>query len=277
MKPDSDMNIPAEETVYLTRTVVFGREEPVYFVDESRGLRKLLVDDKGEIRNFPGICREDFWISQVSENALLPRIHYRTDFEKRENRWIMCWTIQPDGDYWRDSSGFGAGDDPEVVLYTYVDENGDFTAPFRIYELGGCCYSLDRFAHAHARYYETALEALKSGHMDENIDVLFPRLQGMDIRMGIRRIWEYYTLCTGDMAAQFWAHPELGGHLREAVRVLLQLEAPPEEIFGYPECRIVQGCMTLFASVTGEAVFSEVLDKFFRGKPDDVTRKMLSL
>jgi len=261
----------------LTQTVVFGKgDSSVAFVDESRGLRKLLVDAEGVIRNFPGICREDFWVRQVSPKALEPRVRYRTDFEQRGNKWIMRWTVQPDGDYWRDSSGFGAEDDEEVVLYTYVDGNGDFTGPFRLYELGDRCYSLDRFELAHGKYYEDALEALKLGSLEDHIDVLFPRLQGMGLRKGFWSVWEYYTLCNPELAAQYWSHPVLSAHLLETAGVLLQLGAPATELFGYPGNRIVQGCMTLFYTVTGEPVFQQVLDKFFGGEPDAFTKKRLS-
>lgn len=265
-----------EKAAYLTQTVVFGsRDSSVYFVDETRGLRKLLVDEKGEIQNFPGIHREAFWLQSYSAKTLPPRIRYRTDFEKRENRWLMRWTIQPDGDYWRDSSGFGGGNEEEIILYTFVDENGDFTAPFRIYQLGECCYSLDRFEQAHTRYYEGALAQLKSGKLEDHADVLFPRLRGMNLHRGLWRIWEYYTLCNQALAAAYWENPVLSRHLLEATRALLAQDAPATEIFGYPEHKIVQGCMTLFASVTAEPIFQQVLDKFFEGTPDPFTQKRL--
>lgn len=271
---------PAAHTtpVYLTETVVFGHgDSSVYFVDENRRIRKMLVDTTGGIQHFPGIIKENFWVKKVSANALTPRVRYRTSFEKRENKWIMLWTIQPDGDYWRDDDGFGAENEDEVVLYTYVDMNGDFTGPFRIYEIGERCYSLDRFEHAHANQYHSALQALKSGKMEKHVDVLFPRLYGMDLQMGIRSVWEYYTLCDRERAVAYWAHPVLSQHLLEATRALLQLDIPITQIVGYPEHRIVQACMTLFYSVSKEAVFKEVLDKFFEGKPDEFTVKRLSL
>ena len=136
------------ESPYLTETVVFGmhryrhagEDSTVYFVDENRQIRKKLVDVNGRILRFPGIIREEFWAKEVSANALQPQIRFRTSFEKREGKWIMLWQIQPDGRYWEDEDGFGAEKDLEVTLYTYVDENGDFTGPFQIYRLGSHCY-----------------------------------------------------------------------------------------------------------------------------------------
>lgn len=272
-KPAPPQTTPRQtEPVRLTQTVVFGHgDSSVYFVDENRGIQKMLVDTGGNIRNFPGILKEDFWVKEVSANSLLPKIRFRTSFEKRENKWIMLWTIQPDGDYWRDDDGFGAENEDEVVLYTYVDLNGDFTGPFCIYEVGERCYSLDRFEHAHVNRYHSALRALKAGKLENDVDVLFPRLYGMELRMGIRSVWEHYTLCDKKLAGDYWVHPVLSQHLLEASRALLQLDIPITQIVGHPEHRIVQSCMTLFYTVSGEPVFKEVLDKFFEGKPDEFT------
>ena len=278
VKPAPPQTTPRQtEPVYLTQTVVFGHgDSSVYFVDENRRIQKMLVDTGGNIRNFPGIHKEDFWVKEVSANALLPKIRFRTSFEKRENKWIMLWTIQPDGDYWRDDDGFGAENEDEVVLFTYVDMDGTFTGPFRIYEVGERCYSLDRFEHAHVNRYHSALQALKAGKMENDVDVLFPRLYGMDIRVGFSRVWEYYTLCNKARAVAYWMHPVLSEHLVEAAEALLQLDNPITEIVGYPEHRIVQACMTLFYSVSEESVFKEVLDKFFEGKLDEFTSKRTS-
>ena len=144
-KPPAAANPAANrKSPYLTQTVVFGmhlyrqpgEDSTVCFVDEKRGIRKKLVDSEGRILHFPGIVREDFWIKEVSGNALRPQIRFRTSFERRKDKWIMLWQIQPDGRYWEDEDGFGAENESEVTLYTYVDENGDFTGPFRIYSVG---------------------------------------------------------------------------------------------------------------------------------------------
>ena len=263
---------------YLTQRVVFGNEDSsVYFVDESRGIRKMLVNARGQIQAFPGIIKEDFWVKEFSGKALLPQIRYRTSFEKRENKWIMLWTIQPDGDYWRDESGFGGENEDEIVLYTYVDGSGEFTGPFRIYGVGEVCYSLDRFEQAHGLEYASILKELKTGEIEDRVDVLFPRLYGMDLHVGFRHVWEYYTLPNQAQAQEYWAHPVLSQHLLEATEVLLQFDVPSMQTIGYPYVRIIQGCMTLFYSVSKEAVFKDVLDKFFDGKMDPFTQRKLSL
>lgn len=263
--------------VYLTETVIFGRgDSSVYFVDTERGIRKMLVNDTGCFQNFPGVIKEDFWVREVSANALHPRVRYRTSFEKRENQWLLLWTIQPDGDYWRDAEGFGGENEDEVVLYTYVDMHGDYTGPFRIYAVGDRCYSLDRFAHAHGQRYQRTLQALRQGRMETDVDVLFPRLYGMELRMGFRSVGEYYTLPDKACGEAYWADPVLSGHLLAASKALLELDAPITQIVDYPGHRIVQACMTLFYSITGEPVFREVLDRFFDGEQDAYTAEKLS-
>jgi len=125
---------------YLTQTVVFGmhqyrqpgEDSTVCFVDEKRGLRKKLVNSTGVIQNFPGFKDKEHLATLVDAKVLTPQIRFRTSFEKRETGWIMYWEIQPDGRYWEDEDGFGGTNDEEVTLFTYVDENGDFTGPFEL-------------------------------------------------------------------------------------------------------------------------------------------------
>ena len=109
---------------YLTETVVFGmhphrrpgEDSSVYFVDESRGIRKMIVDPWGCFQDFPGILTEDTWLDMVSPDALKPQICFRTSFEQAEHGWLVLWEIQPDGRYWADEYGFGAESDVEVRL-----------------------------------------------------------------------------------------------------------------------------------------------------------------
>ena len=131
---------PIAEHPPLTQWVTYGRGEPVYFIDESRGIQKPIVDPDGNICSFPGFVQEDLWVSQVDPCYLKPLIRFCTSFERRGDRLIMLWEIQPDGRYWEDEDGFGGTSDAEVTLYTFLDENGDFTGPFRVYRIGAHDY-----------------------------------------------------------------------------------------------------------------------------------------
>ena len=133
---------------YLTQTVVFGmhryrqagEDSSVYLVDPQKNLSKMIVDSRGQFKNFPGIQREKFWTDMVDPNAIKPQIRFRTSFEKCADGWRVLWEIQPDGRYWEDEDGFGGNSDQEVVLSTVLDTSGSFTGPFRIYSLGNKYY-----------------------------------------------------------------------------------------------------------------------------------------
>lgn len=115
-----------------------GEVAAVEFVNEEYGIRKLIVDDNGYIQNYPGLENPEEWLDAwESKRALEPQIRFRTDFERMEdNTILMVWEIQPDGRYWEDEDGFGGEADLEILLYTYLDEKGNFTAPFRAYKIG---------------------------------------------------------------------------------------------------------------------------------------------
>ena len=129
----------------LSRSFVFGNhlyrtageDSTVYYTDESRGIRKMLVDHIGNIQDFPGIHKEDFWLRRVSGNFLKPQIRFRTDFVILDGQFAMLWQVQPDGLYWGDSDGFGVGSDEEVILYALLDEKGCWDGPFRLYSING--------------------------------------------------------------------------------------------------------------------------------------------
>lgn len=264
---------------YLTNMVTYGcREDSVYFVDEQHGIRTVLVDSTGTIQNFPGIIKEDFWTSQVSPNAMKPEIRFRTSFEQRNDRWIMLWQIQPDGRYWADEDGFGMEDDLEVTLYTYIDQHGQFTGPFRIYQLGDQPYTLDRFEYALEKEYPKALEMLRSGKLEASgykqpEDILFPRLMYTPDSRSHNR--NEYSLWGRREALNYWNHEILSRKLQEATEILLKTDKTIEQIGNYGCQYGIQASMTLFWLVTGDMRFKAVLDKFYKGELQSETKTLL--
>lgn len=114
-----------------------GEVAKVVFSNREKGIRRVIVDDSGLIHNFPGIEDEDKIREHLNEGSMQPRIRFRTDFcKKPDGRIMMIWEIQPDGRYWEDEDGFGGESDAEIRLYTYLDERGRFTGPFRLYNIG---------------------------------------------------------------------------------------------------------------------------------------------
>ncbi len=129
---------PMEEQVqpYITEEIIFSREM-TEFVNPSKEIRKKIVDEKGAILDFPGIEHPELIKQMLHEGSMDPYVEYRTEFHHQEDgSWMMIWQIQPDGRYWADEYGFGGENDAEIRLYTYLNENGKFTAPFRIYNVG---------------------------------------------------------------------------------------------------------------------------------------------
>lgn len=269
------------ESVYLTETVTFGmhpyrsadEDSSVFFVDENRGIRKMIIDSLGNIQNFPGIIKEEFWVKEVAPNYLKQQVRFRSDFEKRENGWIFLWQLQPDGWYWADEGGFGAENDSEVVLYTYLDLNGDFTGPFRIYKLGNAGYSMDRFLGYHAISQKRAMEAI-SGNEPPAVypSDIFPQLLGGRTDH-ISEV--FYQLRDKQAVLAYWKEPVLSQDMKKLAQAMLDSEKTLWQMMGRDSNR-VQASMTLFWLVTQEPIFKQMLDKFYEGKLHETTVKRLN-
>ena len=265
------------ESVYLTSSITFGMRRgedcSVCFVDENRGIRKVIVDSFGVIQNFPGIVKEDFWVKEVAPNFLKEEVRFRSEFEKRENGWIFLWQVQPDGRYWGDDSGFGADNDSEVVLYTYLDRNGDFTDPFRIYQVDSHGYAMDRFLGCHARSQKSAFEAISNDEPPAYYphDV-FPQLTGG----WTNYIGEaFYHLWNRQETLEYWNDPILSHDMKELTKAMLDSGKTLLQMMGRDSYR-AHASMTLFWLVTEEPVFKQMLDKFFEGKLHEPTVNKLS-
>lgn len=264
------------ESVYLTSSITFGMRRgedcAICFVDENRGVRKVIVDSSGVIQNFPGIVKEDFWVKEVAPNFLKEQVRFRSEFEKRENGWIFKWQLQPDGWYWADEGGFGAENDLEVVLYTYLDLNGDFTHPFRIYKVGSHGYAMDRFLGCHASSQKTALEAIGGDEPPAYYPHdIFPQLLGGWTDHASE---EFYQLRDKQETLAYWNNPTLSHDMKILAQAMLDSEKSLQQMMGRDSNR-VRASMTLFWLVTEEPIFKQMLDKFCEGKLHEPTVKKL--
>lgn len=121
----------------LNNWYTYGKNDAIIMTDKSSGRKKVIVDNSGQIMDFPGIIKEEFWINELNEGSISPYVRYRTEFEMCQNgNYLVLWEVQPDGRYWADDDGFGGTSDDEIVLYTYMDCKGTFLGPFRIYKIG---------------------------------------------------------------------------------------------------------------------------------------------
>lgn len=115
--------------------VLYFPDFTVTLTNEDTGKTVKIVDTDGTICNFPGITPCVELTAQMDIEKITPKVRYSTYFKKLENgHYRMIWTVRPDGMFWADSWGFGEEDYEAVALYAEIDENGQFTGPFQLYQ-----------------------------------------------------------------------------------------------------------------------------------------------
>ena len=134
--------------------------------------------------------------------------------------------------------------------------------------------SLDKFVSAQARDYATALAEIRSGRKRSHwIWYIFPQIQGL----GMSPTAQYYGIRDLEEAMDYMAHPVLGPRLVEISNALLALDTSnPSAVMGYPDDLKLCSCMTLFElAAPEEKVFTKVLEKFYNGRRDSLTLRIL--
>jgi uncharacterized protein (DUF1810 family) len=85
-----------------------------------------------------------------------------------------------------------------------------------------------------------------------------------------------YSIKSGAEARAYLGHPILGPRLRECAAVVNGIVGRSAlEIFGPPDDLKLRSCATLFASVSDDAVFEQLLHKYFKGQHDSETLRLL--
>lgn len=133
---------------------------------------------------------------------------------------------------------------------------------------------IDRFVEAQNDVYTRALEEIESGRKRTHwMWFIFPQIKGL----GISMTSIFFSLKDAEEAKDYINHPLLGKRLREISHALLRLKTVnPAEVFGSTDAMKLRSCMTLFDVVEPESVFDKVLMKFFDGKRDEKTLKILA-
>lgn len=136
-------------------------------------------------------------------------------------------------------------------------------------------YDLSRYTKMHEQDFTAALSEIRSGKKRSHwMWYIFPQIQGL----GLSSTSRYYAIQNLEEAKAFLADSYLGNNLFTICRVLLALDSNnPSEIFGYPDDMKLCSSMTLFSCACDDEIFSMVLDKFFAGKKDTKTLKLLGL
>ena len=143
--------------IYMNRMYVerrdFCNDVGACFVNEKKDICRQIIDPWGNIRNFPGVEMSEKLKEECPGFQGVPIVRSRARFGPFDGeRIMMVWTIRRDGREWMDHDGFGEEDYPSVRLYAYLDENGDFTGPFRLYAIGDQLYGQMAFVDDINRY-----------------------------------------------------------------------------------------------------------------------------
>lgn len=135
---------------------------------------------------------------------------------------------------------------------------------------------ISRFVEAQKRSYQSALAEIKNGRkLSHWMWYIFPQIRGL----GRSSTSQYYAIQSLDEATEFLRAPYLGGNLLEICQALTALKTNnATEVFGKPDDVKLKSSMTLFSLVpNANPVFQNVLDKYYDGKLDRRTLKILGM
>ncbi len=133
---------------------------------------------------------------------------------------------------------------------------------------------LERFLSAQEKNYDNALNEIENGKKKTHwMWYIFPQFKGL----GRSSTSQYYAIQNRVEAEEYMKHPVLSVRLLEISSELLSLETnDATEIFGYIDDMKLQSSMTLFFLVSNNHIFKKVLDKFFDGRLDKTTIRLLN-
>jgi uncharacterized protein (DUF1810 family) len=140
-------------------------------------------------------------------------------------------------------------------------------------------FDLERFVAAQKAVYPAVVDELRRGRKETHwIWFIFPQLKGLGRSATAQR----YGIGSLAEASAYLGHPVLGARLRECARLLLEsTEGAIDRIMPFPDDLKLQSSMTLFAEAADNnaaddrALFLAVIDRYFGGKGDANTLRML--
>lgn len=132
-------------------------------------------------------------------------------------------------------------------------------------------YDLQRFVDAQSNgVFERALAELKCGEKQTHwMWFIFPQIAGL----GASAMSQRYAIASLDEAKAYMAHPLLGPRLRNATRIVNQVDGRDiAGILGTIDAMKFHSSLTLFAQATTDnGVLRAALEKYFSGVPDAAT------
>ena len=136
-------------------------------------------------------------------------------------------------------------------------------------------HDLQRFVAAQRTTYDRALGELQSGRKRSHwMWYVFPQLAGLGASATSRK----YAIASLSEAEAYLRHPVLGARLIASAAAVLGVPGRSAlEIFGTPDDMKLRSSATLFAHVSpAGSVFHRVLEKYFDGKSDEATLRLLA-
>ena len=137
-------------------------------------------------------------------------------------------------------------------------------------------YNLERFVAAQdaGGTYDRATAELRAGRKATHwMWFVFPQIAGL----GYSPTSRTYAISSLDEARAYLAHAVLGPRLIECAAILTRVPGrTAEQIFGEVDAMKLCSSVTLFMhAAPGEAVFRQVLDRYFGGIPDPATEQRI--
>ena len=134
-------------------------------------------------------------------------------------------------------------------------------------------YQLDRFLLAQDGIYEQALAEIRRGAKRSHwMWFIFPQVLGL----GRSAMSQRYAIGSLDEARAYLEHPVLGRRLRDCVSALQDLtNTTAREVFGEVDAYKLCSSLTLFVEAGSSPLFEAALNRWFGGKPDTATLKLL--
>ena len=135
---------------------------------------------------------------------------------------------------------------------------------------------LDRFISKQEEFYETAFEEISNGKKESHyMWYIFPQIDGLVNNPSSTS--KKYAIKDLEEAREYIQNEYLRNNLVNISSELLKLNTDnPIQIFGSTDSKKLKSSMTLFEFVSDEEVFSQVLEKYYGGKRDERTLKLLN-
>ena len=135
-------------------------------------------------------------------------------------------------------------------------------------------HRLERFVQAQAPVYGQVCAELAAGEKRSHwMWFVFPQLA----ELGHSSTAQFYGIGSRAEALAYWRHPVLGARLAQCTALVLAVQGrTAHQVFHSPDDLKFRSCLTLFdASVPGEPLFHQALDKYYGGEGDPLTLSLL--